>query len=62
MKVCYIINNYQLGAKLKTTYIDKIVKQERMDSNHIKIVYEVNEREKQFIDRVFGKNGKPCSV
>lgn len=58
MKVKYTINNYILGAKLKTTPIHKIIKQERIDSRHTLIVYnDVNEKEIQFINKVLTYKG-----
>lgn len=53
MKAEFIVNNYVLGAKVKTTPIHKIVEQCRIDKSHTKIVYEdVSERELQFIEKV----------
>ena len=58
MKVSYVINNYTLGAKLRTTQTDKIVSQKRIDRNHTEVVYEfVNDREKAFCDKVLAKKG-----
>ena len=58
MKVMYIINNYQLGSRMRMTPVDKILEKQRIDKSHTKIVYEVNEREKRFIDRCYAKTGK----
>ena len=58
MKVKYIINNYVLGVKLKTTPVHKIVKQERIDKSHTEIIYDdISEREKQFIEKVLTYKG-----
>lgn len=52
-----VINNYQLGAMLKITPTEKIVERKRLDKSHTLIKYEgVSEREKQLINKVFGKS------
>ena len=58
MKVRFVVNNYTLGAKMKSTPTDKIVSQERIDKAHTEIVYEINDREKQFCEKVLAKKGK----
>ena len=58
MKVKFIVNNYTLGAKVKSTPTDKIVSQERIDKTHTEIVYEINDREKQFCEKVLAKKGE----
>ena len=58
MKVMYIINNYQLGSRMRMTPVDKIVEKQRIDKSHTKVVYEINEREKRFFDRCYTKIGK----
>lgn len=59
MKVLYTVNNYQLGAKVKTTQIDKIISRNRIDKSHIEIIYDFSsEREKEFCDKVLAKKGK----
>lgn len=55
MQYAVIVNNYQLGAKVRTTPTHKIVSQERIDSKHTRIVYDVNEREKCFIEKVLAR-------
>lgn len=51
-----IVNNYQLGGKVRTTPTHKIVSQERVDSKHTVIIYgDINDRERQFIERVLAK-------
>lgn len=58
MKVKYTINNYQVGAKLNTTPVHKIVEQNRINKKCVEITYNgVTEREKQFIDKVFARKG-----
>lgn len=58
MKVRFVVNNYTLGAKVKSTPTDKIVSQNRTDPKHTEIVYEINDREKQFCEKVLAKKGK----
>ena len=58
MKVRFVVNNYTLGAKVRSTPTDKIVSQERIDKAHTEIVYEINDREKQFCEKVLAKKGK----
>ena len=55
MKVMYIINNYQLGSRMRMTPVDKIVEKQRVDKSHTQVIYEINEREKQFIDKCYAK-------
>lgn len=58
MRVEYTINNYQLGARFKSSPKHKVVINERIDKNHTRIVYEFEtEREKQFVDRLFSRSG-----
>lgn len=59
MKVQFTVNNYVLGAKVKTTPTQKIVEQNRIDKTHTIIVYdEISERELQFIEKVLSYKGK----
>jgi hypothetical protein len=59
MRVVYVVNNYALGCKVKTTPVDKIVKQERVSQKHTLIVYELSgQKEKEFCDKVLAKNGQ----
>jgi L-asparaginase/Glu-tRNA(Gln) amidotransferase subunit D len=59
MKVAYIVNNYQLGRKVKTTPTDKIVSAKRIDKTHTEIIYMFEStRQKEFCDKVLAKNGK----
>lgn len=57
MQVKFIVNNYTLGAKVKSTPIDKIISQNRVDKNHIEIIYDLNEKELQFCEKVLAKKG-----
>lgn len=58
MKVSFIVNNYTLGAKVKSTPTDKIVSMERLSNTRTEIVYEINDREKQFCEKVLAKRGE----
>lgn len=59
MKVAYVVNNYTLGGKVKTTPVDKIIKKERIDQKHTLVVYDLSsEKEKQFCDKVLAKRGE----
>lgn len=50
------VNNYQLGAQVRTTPTHKIISKERTDSRHTVIIYaDINDRERQFIERVLSK-------
>lgn len=53
MKVMYTINNYQLGSRMRMTPVDKIVDKKRVDKSHTQVIYEINDREKQFIDKCY---------
>lgn len=58
MKVIYIVNNYIVGAKVKTTPVDKLVKRTKLDGHHTELVYELdNMKEKEFCDKVLNKYG-----
>ena len=59
MKVCYVVNNYSLGAKVKTTPTDRIAEQEIVGKNHTLIVYDfLNQKQKEFCDKVLAKKGQ----
>lgn len=58
MKVRFVVNNYTLGAKVKSTPTDKIVSQNRIDPKYTEIVYEITDREKQFCEKVLAKKGE----
>ena len=56
MTISVIVNNYMLGAKVKSTPVDKIVVSERIDSKHVKITYSgISDREAEFIGKVLQK-------
>lgn len=58
MKVQFVVNNYTLGAKVRSTPTYKIVSQNKIDTKHTEIVYEINDREKQFCEKVLAKKGE----
>lgn len=59
MRVEYIVNNYTLGAKVKTTPQHKLVDVDRIDSNHTRLIYSnLTQREKEFTDKVLAQKGK----
>lgn len=59
MTVSYIVNNYTLGAKVRTSPAHKISNKDRIDRNHTKITYtDLTQKEKEFTDKLFAKKGK----
>ena len=58
MKVRYIVNNYQKGAKLKTCPTHKIIDIENIDNKHTSVIFDVNEREIEFINKVLFANNR----
>lgn len=59
MKVLYKVNNYMLGAKIKSTQVDKIISQNRIDKNHTEVIYQFeSQRQKESCDRILSKVGK----
>lgn len=59
MRVEYVVNNYTLGAKVKTTPQHKLVDVDRIDRNHTKLTYSnLTQREKEFIDKVLAQKGR----
>lgn len=58
MTVSYIVNNYTLGAKVRTSPTHKILNRDRIDRNHIKITYtDLTQQEKEFIDKLLAQKG-----
>ena len=58
MKIKYIVNNYMLGAKVRSTQTEKIISQNRIGRNKTELVYDfINLKEKEFCDRVLSKKG-----
>lgn len=58
MRVEYTLNNYQLGTKLRTAPVHKIVRQERIDSGHTVVEFDATENERQFCDKLFARKGR----
>ena len=58
MKIKYIVNNYMLGAKVRSTQTEKIISQNRIDKNKTKLVYDfINMKDNEFCDKVLSKKG-----
>lgn len=58
MKIKFVVNNYQLGTKIKSTPVDKIVLQNRLDKHHTEVIYdELTENEKNFCEKVLSRRG-----
>lgn len=58
MQVKYTVNNYVLGAKVRTTPVDKILSRNRVDKYHTEIIYELDsQREKEFCDKILQYKG-----
>lgn len=61
MKIGCIINNYTLGAKLKSTPTHKIIKKERQDKSHTFVCYDnITEKERNFIEKIL--QVKTCKI
>lgn len=57
MTVKYLLNNYQVGAKLKSAPIDK-AEQKRIDSKHVEVIFNgLTTREYEFCNKLFAKRG-----
>lgn len=57
MKVKYIINNYQLGAKFKITPTHKALIR-KIDKFHTEVIYEdITQREYELCNKCFAKCG-----
>lgn len=57
MKVKFVVNNYTLGSKVRSTPTDKIVEQNRIDKSHTGIVYDLSEQEIAFCEGVLARRG-----
>lgn len=56
MKIQCIVNNYILGAKVKTSPIHKLVSKSRLDKSHTLLIYDNIERgEKDLIEKLFSR-------
>ena len=58
MKVKYILNNYQIGAKLQSAPMHKLIRKERIDRSHTEVVFDISEGQKEFCDKLFAKAGR----
>lgn len=57
MKVKFVVNNYTLGSRVRSTPTDKIVEQNRIDKSHTEIIYDLSEREIAFCEKVLARKG-----
>lgn len=62
MTIRYSINNYALGAKLRTCPTECIISQERVDKGHTEVTFQFSddrkgENQKAFTDKVLAKKG-----
>lgn len=56
MNIKVIVNNYQIGSKVKTTPTQKITSQNKLDKTHTELIYtDITQREKEFIEKVLAK-------
>ena len=63
MTIRYSINNYTLGAKLRTCPTECIISQERVDKGHTDVTFlfpddRKGENQKAFTDKVLAKKGQ----
>ena len=58
MKVKYILNNYQVGAKLQSAPTHKLIRRERIDSRRTEVVFDISEGQKEFCDKLFARMGR----
>ena len=59
MKVLYTVNNYILGAKVKSTTTDKIISQNRLNRMYTEIIYQFDsQKQKECCDKILSKVGK----
>lgn len=55
----WILNNYMLGAKLKSAPTHKIMIQNRLDSKKTEVIFnDLTEREYEFINKLLAKQGE----
>lgn len=57
MTVKYIINNYMVGAKLKSAPLHLLVSQTRINNKSTEVVFNINDNQKQFLDKLFARKG-----
>lgn len=59
MKITYMINNYTLGAHFKSTPQQYLIRTERIDSRHTRVIYDVpNSKVADTIDKMLGYRSK----
>ena len=58
MKIRYQLNNYTVGAKLKSAPLDCLVSQDRISKSMTVVVFDLNDRQRQFCDKLFAKRGQ----
>ena len=59
MKITYMINNYALGARFKSTPQQYLIRTERIDSRHTRVIYDVpNSKVADTIDKMLGYRSK----
>lgn len=58
MKIKYVLNNYMIGAKLKSAPLEKLILKERIDNKKTLVVFELTESQRAFCDRLFAKAGQ----
>jgi len=62
MKILYTINNYILGAKLRSCPTECIVRQEGIDKGHTEVVFDFadgkkGENQREFCDKILARKG-----
>lgn len=63
IKATWTINNYTLGAKLKSAPTHKIVSKLRLDDKYTEVMFdELTNREYEFINKLLAKKGKILSI
>lgn len=59
MNVSFTINNYTLGAKLKSAPKHKMVSKMRIDKNHTEVVFnDCTKQEVAFMEKLFAKKAR----
>ena len=63
MRVLYNLNNYTVGAKLRTAPVHLLVSKERRDRNHTEVIFDLpddrsGENTLQFMNKLFAKKGQ----
>lgn len=59
MLVTYTLNNYTVGAKLRTAPLECLVSKVKVDRYHTDVVFKLStQKQKDFCDKLFAKQGK----